>query len=192
MRTPRTKLLGAVSVTRRNSDGSWHGDTMDGAAFVKGSKTPALTLKERERFWWARARRAARLLWRCSSQEFGNSSSTTPVPGASINQLIEIVSKIARGRVVSGPPDPTGCDMVSNATPMGMSPDDPLPVAAHLLNSSMFVGDVVAGHGTTPLLKAAKAAGCRTADGAQMVEAVQEMMLDFLLFSDANPSLFGL
>jgi len=82
--------------------------------------------------------------------------------------------------------------MVCNATPMGMSPDDPLPVAAHLLNSSMFVGDVVAGHGTTPLLKAAKAAGCRTADGAQMVEAVQEMMLDFLLFSDANPSLFGL
>jgi len=77
--TTRTKLLGAVSVTRRNSDGSWHGDTMDGAAFVKGSKTPALTLKERERFWWARARRAARLLWRCYS------SSTTPVPGASIN-----------------------------------------------------------------------------------------------------------
>jgi len=46
--TTRTKLLGAVSVTRRNSDGSWHGDTMDGAAFVKGSKTPALTLRERE------------------------------------------------------------------------------------------------------------------------------------------------
>lgn len=69
---------------------------------------------------------------------------------------------------------------------MGMSPDDPLPVAAHLLASSMFVSDVVDGHGATPLLRAAEAAGCRTADGAQMVEAVQEMMLDFLLFSDAN------
>jgi shikimate dehydrogenase len=45
----------------------------------------------------------------------------------------------------------------------------------------MFVGDVVAGHGVTLLLQAALAVGCRTANGVQMVEAVQEMMLDFML-----------
>lgn len=45
----------------------------------------------------------------------------------------------------------------------------------------MFVGDVIAGHGLTPFLKAAQAAGCKTADGDQMVEAGQEMMLDFML-----------
>jgi shikimate 5-dehydrogenase len=49
------------------------------------------------------------------------------------------------------------------------------------LCSSMFVGDVIAGHGVTPLLKAAQSAGCKTANGVQMVDAVQEMMLDFLL-----------
>jgi shikimate dehydrogenase len=43
------------------------------------------------------------------------------------------------------------------------------------------VGDVIAGHGVTPLLQAARAAGCKTANGVQMVEAVQEMMLDFML-----------
>jgi hypothetical protein len=31
----------------------------------------------------------------------------------------------------------------------GMSANDPLPIPAHLLTSSMFVGDVVAGHGVT-------------------------------------------
>lgn len=101
-----------------------------------------------------------------------------------LDRLIEVASEIGRGRIVSGPPDPAGCDMVCNATPIGMSSEDPLPVAAHLLKSSMFVGDVVAGHGETPWLKAARAAGCRTADGAQMVEAVQEMMLDFLIPSE--------
>ena len=45
----------------------------------------------------------------------------------------------------------------------------------------MFVGDVIAGHGTTPLLQAALRAGCKTANGDQMVDAVQEMMLDFML-----------
>ena len=70
--------------------------------------------------------------------------------------------------------------MVCNATPMGMAEGDPLPVAANLLSSSMFVGDVIAGHGVTPFLQAAQAAGCKTANGDQMVEAVQEMMLDFM------------
>jgi shikimate dehydrogenase len=40
---------------------------------------------------------------------------------------------------------------------------------------------VIAGHGVTPLLIAAQSAGCKTANGVQMVDAVQEMMLDFLL-----------
>ncbi|MFK4446595.1 shikimate 5-dehydrogenase [Caballeronia udeis] len=68
-----------------------------------------------------------------------------------------------------------------NATPMGLAEDDPLPVPGELLDPSMFVGDVIAGHGVTPLLIAAHSAGCKTANGIQMVDAVQEMMLDFLL-----------
>ncbi len=46
-----------------------------------------------------------------------------------------------------------------------------LPIAAAVLAPSMFVGDVVAGHGVTPLPQAAGAIGCRTANGVQMVEA---------------------
>ncbi len=80
-----------------------------------------------------------------------------------------------------GPPDPAGCDMVCNATPLGMTVGDPLPVPANALAPSMFVGDVIAGHGLTPLVQAARAAGCKTATGVQMVEAVQEIMLDFFL-----------
>jgi shikimate 5-dehydrogenase len=68
--------------------------------------------------------------------------------------------------VSAGPPDPTGCDLVCNASPMGMEDGDPLPVDAALLTSSMFVGDVIAGHGVTPFLEAAEAADARrpTAD----------------------------
>jgi shikimate dehydrogenase len=76
--------------------------------------------------------------------------------------------------------------MVCNATSLGMSEGDPLPVDADLLIPSMFVGDVIAGHGETPFLAAARAAGCKTANGDQMVEAVQEMMLDFMLGKSAN------
>ncbi len=64
---------------------------------------------------------------------------------------------------------------------MGMAVGDPLPVAANRLMPTMFVGDVIAGHGVTPFLAAAQAAGCRVADGDQMVDAVQTMMVDFML-----------
>jgi shikimate dehydrogenase len=71
--------------------------------------------------------------------------------------------------------------MVCNATPMGMAADDPLPVDVGLLASSMFVGDVIAGHGVTQLLKAAQGAGCQTAGGGLVVESVQDLMVAFML-----------
>lgn len=76
---------------------------------------------------------------------------------------------------------PTGCAMACNASPLGRTAGDPLPVAATLLAPTMFVGDVIAGHGETAFLAAARAAGCTTANGDQIVEAAQEMMRDFFL-----------
>jgi shikimate dehydrogenase len=98
-----------------------------------------------------------------------------------LDKLVRLLSGFGRGRVAGGPSDPTGFDIVVNATPMGMSSNDPLPVPPHLLTSSMFVGDVVTGHGVTPLLQAAQVVGCRTADGTLVVEAGLDLMPEFLL-----------
>jgi shikimate 5-dehydrogenase len=101
--------------------------------------------------------------------------------------LLGLLKDLGKGRVSAGPPDPTGCDLVCNATPLGMEDGDPLPVDPALLTSSMFVGDVIAGHGVTPFLGAAQAAGCRTANGGHMVEAAQDVMADFMLLkADAS------
>ena len=94
--------------------------------------------------------------------------------------LLELLSDLGAGRVSAGPPDPAGCDLVFNATPMGLEDGDPLPVDAALLTSSMFVGDVIAGHGVTPFIQAAKGAGCQAANGEEMVEAGLDLMPDFL------------
>jgi shikimate dehydrogenase len=83
--------------------------------------------------------------------------------------------------VIAGSPDPASCDLVFNATPMGMEDGDPLPIDTALLTPSMFVGDVIAGHGVTPFIKAAQDAGCPVATGVQMVEAGQDLIADFML-----------
>jgi shikimate dehydrogenase len=178
-----SKMLEVVSVMRRNADGTWHGDMFDGNAFLKAQVDAGAQPKGARVLLLGAGGAGSAIaiaLLKAGVSELiihdTNESRTT--------KLLDIVAELGRGRVKSGPPDPAGCDMVCNATSMGMAEDDALPVAAHLLKSSMFVGDVIAGHGLTPFLKAAQAAGCKTADGDQMVEAVQELMLNFMLQTD--------
>lgn len=178
--SPISKLLEVVSIARRNEDGSWHGDMLDGAAFVAAQKKQGAKLQ------------GARVL-QIGAGGVGSAIAFALLDAgveqlilhdtnqARVTHLVDLLGGRARGSVRAGPPDPTGCDMVVNATPLGMAGSDPLPLPVELLTSSMFVGDVIAGHGVTPLLQAAQAAGCRTADGVQMVEAVMEITPDFLL-----------
>jgi shikimate dehydrogenase len=172
------KLLGVVSIVRRNEDGSWHGDMLDGLSFVEAQKK-------------AGAKIAGARVLQIGAGAAGSAIAVAlldagtrelilhDVDASKAKTMAELVSH--RGRVIAGPPDPTGCDVVVNTTPMGMHPDDPLPVTREFLTGSMFVGDVVAGHGETPLLQAARASGCRTADGSAMVDAGMDLMLGFLL-----------
>ena len=176
----RAKMLGVVSVMRRNPDGTWHGDMLDGLAFVK-AQTDRGAKPQGARVLLIGAGGAGSAIAIALLEAGVRELIIHDTDDTRAAKLLELLSELGRGRVTVGSSDPAGCDMVCNATPMGMAAGDPLPVSGDLLTSSMFVGDVIAGHGVTPFLQAAQAAGCKTADGVQMVEAVQEMMLDFML-----------
>lgn len=62
-------------------------------------------------------------------------------------------------------------DLVLNATSLGLRPDDPLPLdeARFPLRRAGAVYDMIYRPAETPLLKTAKAAGCRTANGLAML-----------------------
>lgn len=179
-RSERATVLGVVSVTRRNADGTWHGDMLDGLAFVKAQKDHGAQ-PAGARVLLLGAGGAGSAIAIALLEEGVRELVVYDVDEARAAELVTLLSDRGTDRVSTGPPDPTGCDMVCNATPLGMVAEDPLPVDAGLLTSSMFVGDVIAGHGLTPFLAAAEAAGCRTANGAQMVEAVQDLMVDFMI-----------
>ena len=176
----RSRLLGVVSVIRRNPDGSWHGEMLDGLAFVKAQKDQGAQ-PGGARVLLVGAGGAGSAIAIALLDAGVRELIVHDTDASRAAQLINLLTGLGRGRVIAGPPNPTGCDIVCNATPMGLAAGDPLPVAANLLAPSTFVADVIAGHGETPLLQAARAAGCKSANGEQMVEAVQEMMLDFML-----------
>ncbi len=61
------------------------------------------------------------------------------------------------------------CDILINATPIGMTPDiDNMPVPETVLNEEMVVMDVVYNPLKTKFLKKAEKLGCKTVDGVSM------------------------
>jgi shikimate dehydrogenase len=176
----RARMLGVVSVIRRNRDGTWHGDMLDGLAFVKAQRDHGAE-PDGARVLLVGAGGAGSAIAIALLEAGVRELVIHDADESRVAALIDLLSGLGQGLVLPGPPDPTGCDLVCNATPMGMADGDPLPVDAALLRSSMFVGDVIAGHGLTAFLAAAQAAGCKTANGGHMVEAAQDVMADFML-----------
>ncbi|MFL9921650.1 shikimate dehydrogenase [Paraburkholderia fungorum] len=174
------RLLGGVSVMRRNADGTWHGGMLDGLAFVKAQIDQGARVKG-GRALLVGAGAAGSAIAIALLDAGVRELMIHDVDESRVTRLIELLAGLGRDRVSASPADPAGCELVFNATPMGMGEGDPLPVSADLIESWMFVGDVIARHGVTPFLQAAQVAGCKTANGVQMVDTVQEMMLDFML-----------
>jgi shikimate dehydrogenase len=59
-------------------------------------------------------------------------------------------------------------DVVVNSTPLGMKPEDRIPVAEELLHAEMTVFDLVYTPPVTPLIEAARRKGCTTITGTEM------------------------
>jgi shikimate dehydrogenase len=182
----RAKMLGVVSVIRRNLDGTWHGDMLDGLAFVKAQKDHGAE-PDGARVLLVGAGGAGSAIAIALLEAGVGELIIHDADESRVAALLNLLKDLGQGRVSAGPPDPTGCDLVCNATPMGMEENDPLPVNAALLTSSMFVGDVIAGHSVTPFLAAAESVGCKTANGGHMVEAAQDVMADFMLRKTDSP-----
>ncbi|MSR42537.1 MAG: shikimate dehydrogenase [Pedosphaera sp.] len=82
----------------------------------------------------------------------------------------EIRQRFPAVKVSAGYPSNT-VDLILNATSLGLKPGDgsPLDECQFALNKAGAVYDMIYRPAETPLLKAAKAAGCRTANGLGML-----------------------
>jgi shikimate dehydrogenase len=90
-------------------------------------------------------------------------------------------------QVTTGSNDPTGYDIVVNATPLGMKPGDPLPFDIAKITPSTFVGEVVMKEEYTPLLRAAMDKGCTVQVGTDMLFEQIPAYLEFFGFGTSTP-----
>ena len=84
--------------------------------------------------------------------------------------------------VVAGANDPAGFGLVVNATPLGMQDGDPLPLDVSRVSPKAMVGEVVMRTEITPFLAAARARGCATQVGTDMLFEQIPAYLEFFGF----------
>ena len=91
-------------------------------------------------------------------------------PGKAEAVAGEIKKQFPSVRVTTGHP-PAAVDLVLNATSLGLKPGDPSPLdeKQFSLRHARAVYDMIYNPAETALLKAAQAAGCRTANGLGML-----------------------
>lgn len=167
--TATVKVAGACNAVKRTSDGRLVGDMFDGAGFVRGVQRKGLNLQ------------GARVLVVGSGGVGCAIAASLAGAGIAAISLFDVntASAEALGQrlkqnypgidVNTGSNDPAGFDLVVNATPMGMSEGDPLPMDVSRLSPETFVGEVVMRSEITAFLAAAQARGCRVQVGADML-----------------------
>ena len=185
--TPTVLIAGSCNAILRRADGSLLGDMFDGEGFVRG------------------VRRKGRMIAGARALVVGSggvgSAIAASLAAAGIGELglfdvdagvaAALENRLARHypqlRIVTGSNDPGGCDIVVNATPLGMRRDDPLPLDTRRLAAGAFVGEVVMTQETTPFLRAALERGCEVQVGTDMLFEQIPAYLEFFGFGSTTP-----
>ena len=181
------RIAGAANALLKRADGTLLADQFDGAGFARGVARKGFKT------------RGSRVLVIGTGGVGSPIAASLAADGAASISLFDVNAASAEGlasrlktyypdmevRLTSN--DPEGFDLVVNATPLGMSPGDPLPFDVTRLAPSTFVGEVVMKQEITPMLKAAIARGCKVQVGTDMLFEMIPAYLEFFGFGTATP-----
>jgi shikimate dehydrogenase len=169
----RARQVGAANVVRREPDGAWAADITDGLGFVGAARAAGFEPAGRTALVVGSGGVGAAITHALIEVGAARVVVTDTVAG-------KAEALAARLGATAGTADPRGYDLVVNATPMGMRPEDPLPFDPTALSARQFVGEVITLPEMSPLLRAARARGCRFSTGPGMVEAQATHIADFI------------
>ncbi|MXZ15827.1 MAG: shikimate dehydrogenase [Acidimicrobiales bacterium] len=176
--SPAAALLGAANCVRRDGD-RLIGENTDGAGFLRSLRTQAGVDPAGLRTVVLGAGGAARAVIVALAAEGALVTVVNRSPDAAARAAAlgaeaggataEALGGRSGSASVGGAEAARDADVVVNATPLGMTDSDPLPVDPALLSDSQIVVDLIYRPERTPLLEAAAEAGATTLNGVGML-----------------------
>lgn len=180
-------IAGACNAILLRDDGTLAGDMFDGEGFVRGMRRKG------------RAIAGARAIVVGSGGVGSAIAASLAGAGVAALGLFDVNRAAADALaqrlrthypaldVRTGSQDPQGYDIVVNATPIGMNDGDPMPMDVGRISPDAFVGEVVMKRQFTPFLEAARARGCATQVGVDMLFEQIPAYLEFFGFPTTTP-----
>jgi len=185
--TPAVRIAGSCNAVRRSADGRLQGDMFDGEGFVRGLMRKGCAVKGAKAIVVGAGGVGSAIAASLAAAGVAKLALFDARAEAATALAGRLKAHYPKLDVVTGSNDPAGCDIVVNATPMGMNAGDPLPIDVARIAPSAFVGEVVMKQEMTAFLDAAKARGCRYQIGTDMLFEQIPAYLEFFGFPTTTP-----
>ncbi len=172
--------IGALNALRRDADGSWTGDMFDGTGFVRGAQRKGERVRERRVVLFGAGGAGSAIACALAEAEARSIHVIDIDPPRAEALVARLRPAFASCTFAVGSTMPRDVDMIVNASPVGMRPDDGLPGDIGALHADTLVGDVVIVDQPTALIRHAKRYGCHWVDGRDMHAGQVDAIVDFL------------
>ena len=169
------RLLHSVNTVVFRPDGSLLGDNTDAPGFLDALKESFRASPRGRRVLVLGCGGAGRALALTCAMQGAESIFVADVNLAARRRLLLALRQAAPGLPVAGVSldraraAARDCDLIVQATPVGMHPGDPSLLPPDAFRKGQIVFDLIYNPAVTPLLATAKAAGARTANGLGML-----------------------
>ena len=185
--TPTVRMAGSCNAVKKTPDGRLLGDMFDGMGFVCGLRRKGFDF---------RGRRALVIGTGGVGSAIAASLAQTGLAGIDLYDVHAPSAEVLANRlrthvpgliVRTGHNDAAGQDLVVNATPLGMNPDDPVPTDLSRLQARTWVAEVVMSGSPTPFVHRALQLGCPVQMGTDMLFEQIPAYLEFFGLPSTTP-----
>lgn len=177
---PHASLIGTANAVRREADGSFTCENFDGLGFAAALKMGGHSITGRRALLAGAGGAGSAIAFMLASEGAAAITIADAEQGRAETLAAAVTRAYPAVRTDAGEANPTGHDLVINATPMGMKPGDPFPLAVQNLTPAMTVMDIVMKPRETALLTHARKLGCSVQYGAAMTDSQMDLWVDFL------------
>lgn len=176
--TERARYAGSVNVMRRTSAG-WLGDNTDGMGYVGGIEAEGGEIAGKRVLLVGAGGAGSAIAYEFLARG-AVYLAVHDIDADRRDGLIARLEVAFPGQLGVGTSDPTGFDIIANATPLGMRDSDPMPVAIDKVQASQFVACPITKPDPSPFITAARGKGCATMAGVAMFNAQEGLLVEAL------------
>ena len=174
------RLVGAINAARRLADGRWEGDMFDGQGYLGALRMHGIDPTGKRVHMIGAGGVARAMVMALAGAGIASVTLRDLDPQRAVQLVQAAKAAYPRLSAEAVAEDRYDCDILANATPLGMRPNDALPCDAERIARHIIVTDVIPTPEITPLLAAARLRGCRIVTGRDMFQAQVGMVAEFL------------